>query len=111
MSAEHTPQSGQDYVDFITGKRLGPDPVVDSPHSVPEVLPEEIARAAEAVRAIVQGEMDELMAENRRLEEQFEIRDTAIRAAIEMGLDHPDALETLHAALRGSNPASRQDSA
>ena len=45
-------------------------PDVSKQHSVPPVLPEEIAKAAEAVRALVQGEMDELMAENARLIEQ-----------------------------------------
>jgi len=61
---------------------------------MPPVPPEEITKAVEMVRAIVQGEMDALMEENRELKEQLqtyrEVLNMCARSnhgkAIELGL-------------------------
>lgn len=45
--------------------------------------PQEVLDAAEAVRALVQGEIDGLMAENKRLEEQLEAAQQELRSIYE----------------------------
>lgn len=79
-------------------------------HSVAPVLPEEIAKAVEAVRAIVQGEMDDLMAENKRLEEQLEALQKALNEIVMDCLNHERRSEIerkARAALAASSPATK----